>query len=250
MNNELVSIITPNYNSLSFIKETFLSVVNQSYKNWEWIIVDDCSTDGSYEYIKNLIRNYNNIFLYRLDKNSGSAVARNFALRKSNGKYISFLDSDDILDYGYLTSQVSFIENNGPIITAAYNRKTNKSITPFFPRNNITYYDLLKGNDLSCLTTMYDRHIIGDCFFPEDMLKNEDYIFWLSILEKGYIVKTNNNVLATYVLNKQSKNANKRKLIKVMYSIYHKKLHFNCFKSCFFVFRWAVYGFNKYRKVK
>lgn len=246
----LVSIITPSYNCKKYFKETFESVINQAYKDYEWIIVDDCSTDGSFNYISDLIKNHNNVKLFQTPKNGGSAVARNIGLKNASGKYVTFLDSDDLLDPNYLEEQIKFIKENGPIITAGYRRMAENTTTNFIPRKSITYKQLLTGNDCSCLTTMYDREVVGDILFPEDLQRHEDFIFWLDILKKGYTVKGNQNVLATYRIISGSKNSNKAKLLKPLFHVYHKVLRFNFIKSCWYLFKYVLYSKKKYSNVK
>lgn len=246
----LVSIITPLYNCKDYFSDTFHSVINQSIKNFEWIIVDDCSTDGSYDCVKQLSSAFENIKILKTQKNGGTAIARNIGLKYATGRYITFLDSDDLLEPNYLEEQIKFIQENGPIITAGYKRAASKTTTNFIPRAEIDYKDLLKGNDCSCLTTMYDKSIIGERYFPEDMKRCEDYVFWLSILKDGYIVKGNPQVLATYNIHEGSKSSKKFKLIKYMFRVYHKTQGINWFKSWFYVIKWAFYGKKKYKNVK
>ena len=246
----IVSIITPSYNSEDYFKATFGSVISQTYQNWEWIIVDDCSTDGSFEYVKELTKDDKRIIVLQAPKNGGTAVARNIGLRHATGKYITFLDSDDLLDPNYLECQLEFMKDNGPIISSGYRRKAEKTCTDFYVPKENTYKSLLKGCPLSCLTTMYDREVIGDVFFPENMKRVEDYTFWLDILKRGYVAKGNPQVLATYIIGKNSKSRNKLKLIKYYYYVYHKTQHFNWLKSWFYVFRWALYGLKKYKGVR
>ena len=246
----LVSIITPVYNAEKWFKETFESVLNQFFKDFEWIIVDDCSTDNSYELISKLIKGHSNLKLLQCEKNSGSAVARNIGLKNASGKYITFLDSDDLFDPNYLEEQVKFIKDNGPIITAGYRRMASETTTSFIPRKEISYKELLTGNDCSCLTTMYDKEVLGDIYFLERLLRHEDFIFWLDILSKGYKVKGNQQVLATYRILKNSKNSNKSKLLKPMYDVYHKELKFNFVKSYWYLFKYILYSRKKYSNVK
>lgn len=246
----LVSIITPVYNAEKWFKETFESVLNQSFKDFEWIIVDDYSSDNSYKLITELIKEHLNIKLFQCEKNSGSAVARNIGLNNASGRYITFLDADDLLDPNYLEEQVKFIKDNGPIITAGYRRMAENTTTNFIPRKEITYKQLLTGNDCSCLTTMYDREVVGNLLFPEDLLRHEDFIFWLDILKKGYNVKGNQQILATYRILKVSKNSNKTKLLKPMYHVYHKVLKFNFIKSYWYLFKMVLYSRKKYKNVK
>lgn len=246
----LVSIITPAYNCRNTIKGTYDSVLSQTFKDWEWIIVDDCSKDDSFSFIKELAKNEPRIIVLQTPKNGGSAVARNMALKRASGRYITFLDSDDLLDHNYLECQLEFIKDNGPLISAGYRRQAEHTCTDFFVPDETDYKKALKGNPLSCLTTMYDREIIGDVFFDETYDRHEDYILWLSILKKGMVAKGNHKVLATYVIHSNSKNSNKSKLVKSMYRVYHESQKFNWLKSWLLVFRYALYSRNKYKGVK
>ena len=94
-----VDIIVPVYNSKKYIIPTINSILRQSYKSWNLIIIDDCSNDGTYKILKNIHKKYNKdnkIFLYRQNKNRGQAVAKNFGLNKSKSTFVAFIDSDDV----------------------------------------------------------------------------------------------------------------------------------------------------------
>ena len=246
----LVSIITPAYNCKNAIENTVNSVLSQTFKDFEWIIVDDCSSDGSFEFMKNLIKDDKRIILFQTQKNGGSAAARNIALKHAKGRYITFLDSDDLLDPNYLVCQLEFMKEHGPLISAGYRRQAEHTCTNFFVSEETDYKKALKGNPLSCLTTMYDKEVIGDAFFDETYDRHEDYIFWLSILKRGIKAYGNPQVLATYMLHANSKNSNKKRLVKSMYRVYHESEKFNFIKSWFYVFRYALYSKKKYRNVR
>lgn len=248
--NKKVSIITPFYNSKGVFDATLKSVLSQTYPNWEWIIVDDCSTDGSIEYLKRIQNKDKRIRIVFSSKNGGSAVARNKGLGIASGRYITFLDSDDTIEKNYLESQVEFIKDNGPLITAGYRRKKGGNVTAFMPRDEITFKEALKGNDMSCLTTMFDQEAIGKVKFHEDFLRDEDYVFWLEILKRDIVCRTNKSILATYYLRENSKNSIKIRLFKPRFNVYHKVLGYNIIKSLWLVFRYFIYGRKKYRKVK
>lgn len=119
--------------------------------------------------------------------------------------------------------------------------------TDFFVPEAADYKRLLNGNPLSCLSTMYDREVIGDVYFPEDYARCEDYVFWLNILKKGFVAKGNQKVLATYRIGKNTKSSKKLKLIKYMYRVYHDTQKINWFKSWCYVIRWAFYGVKNIR---
>lgn len=248
--NHLVSIITPLYNAQKYFRETAKSVFSQTYENWEWIIVDDCSTDNSFELAKESAKQDKRVVVFKLDKNSGSATARNKALDASRGKYVTFLDADDLLDENYLEKQLKFIESNGPVVSASYYRLTEKTKTIFHIPKTIDFKSILKGNPLSCLTTMYDREVLPNIRFPEDLDRHEDYLFWINVLKTGVIAKGNDEVLATYRLVKTSKNRTKFKLVKPLFNLYHKKIGFNFFKSSFLVLHYIIYSKKKYKGVK
>lgn len=204
--------------------------------------MDDCSTDGSFEYIKELTKDDKRIAVLQTPKNGGSAVARNIALKHATGRYIAFLDFDDLLDHNYLEHQLDFIKDNGPLISAGYRRQAEHTCTDFYVPEETDYKKALKGNPLSCLTTMYDRSVIGGLYFDETYNRHEDYIFWLTILKRGIVAKGNHNVLATYVIHSNSKNSIKSKLIKSMYRVYHESQGFNWLKSWIYVIRYAIYS--------
>lgn len=246
----LVSIITPAHNCIKTIKQTYQSVLSQTFLDWEWIIVDDCSTDDSFSFIKELTHDDKRIKILQTLKNSGTAIARNIGLKHANGRYITFLDSDDTLDSNYLECQLEFMKNHGPLISAGYRRKAKRTCTDFFVPKTVTYELALKGNPLSCLTTMYDSEAIGQVTFPEDIDRPEDYVFWLNILKKGIVANGNKMVLATYNIARGSKSSDKFKLIGRMHTVYHKTQGINWFKSWFYVIRWALYGIKKYKNVQ
>ena len=212
--------------------------------------MDDCSIDDSFSYINELAKNELRIIVLQASKNGSSAAARNTGLKHATGRYITFLDSDDLLDPNYLEYQVNFIKDNGPLISAGYRRQAEHTCTDFFVPNETDYKKALRGNPLSCLTTMYDRSVIGDLYFDETYNRHEDYIFWLTILKRGIVAKGNHNVLATYVIHSNSKNSNKSKLVRSMYRVYHESQGFNWLKSWIYVFRYALYSKKKYRDVR
>ncbi|WP_286315789.1 glycosyltransferase family 2 protein, partial [Romboutsia ilealis] len=111
MRKNLVSIITPMYNSEKFIEATIKSVINQTYKDWEMIIVDDCSTDNSPNIVKPYVENDSRIKYIRVEFNQGVSHARNLALEQANGQFIAFLDSDDIWDEEKLEKQIAFMND-------------------------------------------------------------------------------------------------------------------------------------------
>ena len=118
---DLISIITPTYNCGKFIGETIESVINQTYENWEMIIVDDCSKDNTKDIVNKYAQNDDRIKYYLLEKNSGAAIARTKAMELANGNYMAFLDSDDLWVEDKLEKQLKFMkENNFNFVCTEY----------------------------------------------------------------------------------------------------------------------------------
>lgn len=250
MNKPLVSIIMPCYNSSQTISRSIESVIKQQYENWELIIIDDHSDDDSLIQINRFLSDNKKIICYPLIANRGTARCRNIGLDHANGKYVTFLDSDDLLDNDYLLKQVRFMKDHGPIISASYRRRGLKTITDFIIPKTVDHSLLLKGNPLSCLTTMYDREVFATNRFPVEMAKCEDYVFWLQMLKQGYVAYGNTEVLATYQILKNSKSRKKIKLIKYMYRVYRRYEGMSIGKSIFYLMNWIFYGLKKYKNVK
>ena len=160
---ELVSIIMPSYNSAAFIKKTIQSVINQTYENWELIIVDDCSTDNTELVITEI--NDPRIKFFKNEKNSGAAVSRNKAIREASGKWIAFLDSDDLWLPQKLDKQISFMKKNGYHFSYTNYIEINEDDTPngvfVTGPKRISKIGMYTSNYMGCLTVMYDSEYIG-----------------------------------------------------------------------------------------
>jgi glycosyltransferase involved in cell wall biosynthesis len=245
----LVSIIMPNYNSARFIKETIESVLAQTYNNWELIIVDDCSTDNSLE----IIREYtdNRIKLLQNQKNCGAATARNNAIEMAEGRWIAFLDSDDLWTPEKLSKQIAYmIENEIAFTYTDYDvvDEQNNIITTFIPKLNIcTYTDILKHNYIGCLTVVYDSYKLGKVLMPIDATKREDFACWLSILKSGERAHCLHECLSKYKVHSKSVSSNKFKMMKYQWLVYRKIEKLSLCKSLYYMAHWAIWGVLKYR---
>jgi len=250
MHNNLVSIITPSYNSSKFIEETINSVLAQSYKNWEMIIVDDLSTDNSISVIKNYIKQDNRIKLIQLEKNSGAAVARNKAIEEANGRYIAFLDSDDLWEVTKLDKQIAFMQENSYDFTYTnYNlidENNTKYGNTFKSKKESSYFDLLKTCSIGCLTVIYDRKNLGKVYMPL-ILRRQDYGLWLKILKKIDKAYCLDESLAVYRTRKNSISSNKFKASQYQWKIYREVEKLNIFTSIYYFISYAYNGFKKYK---
>lgn len=248
--NLLVSIITPLYNNDQFIEECVRSVIKQSYSNWEMIIVDDCSSDHSYNVALQLACLDSRIKLYRLDENSGAGVARNHAIEKARGSFIAFLDSDDIWHEEKLKIQLEFMLSSniffshtsyGYILSnGAFSSKIFKVSS-----HPVSYEDLLRRTEISCLTAMYDVRVLGKLYMP-NLKKKQDYALWLHILSLGYRSFPLGDVLAWYRQVEGSNTSNKFSLILKHYLFLRKSQNLSFFSSLKYTVFWGINGMFRY----
>ncbi len=182
----LVSIITPTYNCAPYIGETIECVINQSYTNWEMIIIDDCSTDNTKEIVESF--NDRRIKYHCLEKNSGAAMARNLGLSLANGKWIAFLDSDDLWTPDKLEKQLKFMTDHGSSFSYTKyeeiddnGHRLGKVISG--PKR-ISKLGMTSYCWPGCLTVMFNRNVVGTIQIP-DIKKNNDYAMWLMVIKKA-----------------------------------------------------------------
>jgi len=228
--NELVSIITPTFNAEKFIRATIESVLNQSYQNWEMILVDDASTDKTVSIIKEFAQKDNRLKLTELPKNSGNGFARNIALEKATGKYIAYLDADDIWFSMKLENQIQFLKaNNLPFTFSFYdcideegNSLNRRVEAPL----ELTYHQLFFCNYVGNLTAIYDVDFFGKIVI-EATQKRQDWRLWLTILKQIEVTKPVPEILALYRIRKDSISSSKFKLIKHNFGVYRDFHGFN-----------------------
>ncbi|MGI6714007.1 MAG: glycosyltransferase family 2 protein [Bacilli bacterium] len=245
-----VSIITPAYNCKETIKETYESIKAQTFPAWEWVICEDHSRDDSLDYIQKMIEGDDRVVLLRTKKNSGAAIARNVAIEKARGRYIAFLDSDDLWKEEKLEKQIKFMqENNYAFTYTNYDlRYENGQCKQYRPKKNqIDYKTLLRRNDIGCLTAIYDSQKLGKVFMPLDCEKREDHGAWLDITRNGVIAYKLDEFLAIYRMGGKSVSANKMKMVKFQYRLYRKHEKFGVIKSLWYVMLMSFHKvFRKY----
>ena len=251
---ELISIIMPNYNGERFIKDSIDTILNQTYKNWELLIVDDCSKDKSIEIIK---KNYNDkrIKLIKLYENKGSAYARNKALRQAQGRYIAFLDSDDLWLNNFLEEQMKFLKaNKASLVYCSYYMidENNKEIlNPYIVKDKVSYKDILKFLPIGMLTSLYDTKQIGKYYFEESLGSiRDDYVYWLKILKNIDFGYANPEILARYRIHKNGITKKKYKMILPQFKVYYKIERLGIIKSLYYLLHWSLHGLRKYHTKK
>ena len=243
---ELVSIIMPSYNTAQFISETIRSVLNQTYSNWELIIVDDCSKDNTDEVVAAFLSDPRIRYL-KNEVNSGAALSRNYALREAKGKWIAFLDSDDLWEPEKLEKQLAFMRENGYAFSYTdYMIQLNGEWLPYVytgPRvvNRRKMYDYCY---FSTITVMYDRDVIG-LVQIENLRKNNDYAMWLQAIEKSNCYRLP-ECLSYYIKHEGSiSSGSKLKLVKWHYLLFKNGLHKNAFVAGILTLRNLFFGVIK-----
>ena len=246
--NSLVSIITPSYNAEKYIEECVLSVLNQTYQNWELLIVDDFSIDNSREIIVKLSESDSRIKIIFLESNVGAAAARNIAIAKAKGKYIAFLDSDDLWNEKKLEKQILFMQKkNISFSFTAYqimSEDGNKLFNVVPAPKKMSYSSYLKNTIIGCLTVVIDVEETGRFEMP-NIKVSEDMALWLLILKRGFSAYGLNEVLSKYRETSDSLSANKINASKFVWFVYRKveKLSFVYSVYCF-----VHYIFNAIKK--
>ncbi len=222
---KLVSIIMPAYNCVDYIAESIRSVQNQSYRNWELIVADDNSTDGTVDTVRSMAADDNRIHLLETDINLGPAAARNRAINSAQGNYIAFLDSDDIWFPDKLSRQISFMEQMGYDFTyTAYEkideRGEHMGVVISAPKS-VNYSSMLyQGDRIGNLTVVYITEQLGKFYVP-DIKKRNDFALWLKIMHDCDRAYGLNEVLASYRVRSGSvSSAKKRELIKYHWALY------------------------------
>lgn len=222
----LVSVIMPAYNVGAYIEESIKSVQAQTYTNWELIIVDDCSTDNTVEEISNFLEDKRIRFL-RNERNSGAAVSRNYALREATGKWIAFLDADDVWLPEKLEKQLDFmIQNNYRFTYTDYRIRLNGEWKPYINTgpNVVTKRKLYNYCYFSTITVMYDREYIGLVQIA-DLKKNNDYAMWFKVIEKSPCYRLPLCLSYYYKHDLSISSGSKMKLIRHHYIMYRKALN-------------------------
>jgi glycosyltransferase involved in cell wall biosynthesis len=237
METPLVSIITPCYNSEKYIQETIQSVRQQTYTNWEHIIVDDASKDGSIILIEDIKKLDSRIRVISLKENQGAAYCRNLATMEAKGRFLAFLDSDDLWFRDKLKRQLAFMkERNCDVSYTSYlliNEEGNSLQKRILARPILTYKKQLYNNYIGNLSGMYDAEKLGKVLSPE-MRKRQDWAVWLEAIKRsGKPAAGLQEDLAYYRVRKNSISSDKLTLVKYNYQFYRDHLKFSNLKSMY-----------------
>lgn len=245
MTKPLVTIITPVFNSASTINDTYTSINSQTFVDWEWIVVDDNSVDGSFAILYEFSEKDDRINVFQNSVNSGAGVSRNKAIEKAKGRYIAFLDADDVWHKTKLEKQLAFMQKNDIAFSYTYYQKfdSNGDLGIVKPPGEVTYEQLIYSNVIGCLTAIYDTDKIGKRYMPI-IRKRQDFGLWLNILKdvpKAYCLQEN---LAKYRVD-TGMTQNKLSVLGHQWRFYRDIVGLSLFRA-FYTF--CIYAYKGYIK--
>jgi teichuronic acid biosynthesis glycosyltransferase TuaG len=247
-----VSIITPSYNSAGFIGETIRAIREQSWKDWELLVTDDCSTDDTRQVVAAFADKDERIRLFALPENSGADIARNHSIGQATGRFIAFCDSDDLWTPDKLEKQIAFmLENNYAFTFAPYyllneeGRKT--GISPARPK--VSYKDLLLTCDIGCLTAVYDTEKLGKQYMPA-IRKSHDYALWLKILKQIDFAYSYPAPLGYYRVRSHSVSRNKLHAMRYNWKVYREVEKIPFLRSLAIITVYSFYNLWRYARIR
>lgn len=243
-----ISIITPIYNSELYLEQMISSVIKQSFKKWELILVDDCSTDNT----RNILKKFKNKKIRYIfnKKNMGAGLSRNIGTKFAKGRYITFIDSDDIWHKDFLLKTIKFLKkkNCDFVFTSFYwMSEKGKKKGIFKVPKLVDYNYILKSNPISCLTRMYDSKHLGKILSPKLKIR-QDYVFCLNILKRIQFAYGLNEPLAYRRLRPNSLSYNKFRSAFYQFYVYYNYEKFGIFKSFYYLLHWFILGVKKHYK--
>lgn len=244
-NTDLISIIMPAYNAATVLEDAVRSVLAQTHRDWELIIIDDCSVDGTRDLIENLMLGDSRIRYIRLPQNGGPARARNVGLAAAKSCFIAFLDSDDLWMEQKLERQVAFMRGGGEAFTYTQFRRMTADAKKLgklrrVPRS-LSYRELLKNTAIVTSSVMVDRRLTGDFRIVESHY--EDFATWLSLLRRGLCARGIPEDLVRYRVSKGSLSGNKLRGIRWIWGVYRnvEELEVPYALWCFANYSWRAF---------
>lgn len=248
-NNDLVSIIVPVYNSERFILATIKTVQEQTYSNWELILVNDGSSDNSRRMIEEKAKEDQRIKVINLGKNTGAATARNIGINIAKGKYIAFLDADDLWNKEKLKKQIKFMKEKDYAFSFTGYQFANEDGIPngkkvFIPEK-INYKQALKNTTICTITVMFNMNKLKKEDIEMTNVKSEDTATWWKVLKKVPYAYGINEILSYYRRYNNTKSSNKLRAIKQTWELYRKVEKFSLFYSAY---NFCFYAINAVKR--
>jgi teichuronic acid biosynthesis glycosyltransferase TuaG len=245
-----ISIVTPSFNSAGYIKNTYQSVRTQSYTDWEWIVVDDCSSDNTFELVQSISSKDPRVKAFRNKTNSGASVSRNKGLDEAQGEYIAFLDADDLWCEKKLQTQINFMESQPFDFTYHDYNMINMAGTFLKSMQSPEIIDktlLESHNPIFTSSVMVRKSALGNIRFKTLLRRRQDYIFWYDLIKVMKTAKNIGEVLGSYTVgNIDSLSSNKLKNISIQWHIYRKEFNLSVPQSIKSIVGYALHGIRKY----
>lgn len=247
----VISVVMPAYNMERFVEQAIRSVIAQTFSDWELIVVDDCSNDGTWAILERLAAEDGRILTVRNEANVGAAMTRNRAFDLCRGSYVALLDSDDIWYPEKLERQMELArKTDADIIYCSYgivDQNGEKICDDFIVPGSVSFDAFLTRAVISCSTALLKRGIIETYRFGTKYY-HEDLVFWCQILRDGHKARGVSDVLAEYRVIEGSRASNKGKSAMFRWQVYRELLGFSTVKSVKLMCQYAFLGFKKYRK--
>lgn len=242
----MISIIVPVYNAAAYLTETIENVTRQTYRDWELLLVNDCSKDQSETVIRQYLENHpdQRIHLINLSENGGAAKARNRGLMAAKGRYIAFLDADDIWAPEKLEKELAFLKekNAGFVFTAYEFGDANGVGTGKVVQvpETLAYQQALSRTIIFTTTVLLDTEKISKDLIQMPIIKSEDTATWWQILKAGYVAYGLNETLAVYRRPAKSLSSNKLEAIRRIWHLYREIGELSVVSSAWYLIQWAV----------
>lgn len=244
----LVTVIMPNYNGRRFVEQAIDSVIAQSYRNFELIVIDDCSTDDSLHLIQKKAAEDDRIRIVRLKQNSGVANARNAGIKEARGEYIALLDNDDLWVADKLERQLKIAKKGADIVYCSYDfidEKNQQIKKPFLVPPETNFHKMLSSNVIGCSTCFIKTELMQGHPFRSEFY-HEDYVLWMELLRICPTAYGDQNVLMHYRQVSGSRSNKKGNAAKERWNVYRRALRLNPAVSAWAFVRYALNGVIKY----
>ena len=249
MQDKLVSIIVPAYKAQATIEATIDSVVSQTHLEWEMLIADDCSPDGTREIVQARASLDSRIRLIAMPRNGGPAAARNEALKHAQGRWVAFLDSDDLWLPAKLKRSLAFAQaHRAALVYTGYRRISADGARVgryLGVPAQLDYRQLLGNTAIATSTVVIDREHSGDISMPD--VYYDDFVCWLGLLQRGLIARGLDEDLMRYRVMQKSVSRNKKRSAREVWRIYRDSLALGLIPAAWYFSNYAARGLLKYR---
>lgn len=249
-NNELVSVVTPAYKAAAFVGQTIESVLKQDYQDWEMHVVDDLSPDSTAAVVERYAARDSRVRLIRQERNRGAAMARNASLGAARGRYVAFLDSDDLWLPNKLSRQLAFMKEAGASFSfTAFRRMTQDGAMVgrlISVPSSLGYRQLLKNTAIATSTVMLDRNVTGELRMTPTYY--DDLVLWLELMKRGFAARGLDVDLMRYRVVAQSISRSKSNSARQVWSTYRDIEKLNPLSAAWYFAHYASRGWLKYRR--